>query len=248
MANNLRVLSNNIAGTASITSSNVTIAAFPISNIMDSNKGKVFRVDGDSTNIKMSWGSNQTLSCVGIPTSNITSNALIRVRVYSDAAFTALLSDTGSISITNARVYLTRRTNVRSLQIDITDATLSYIEVANIVCGDYWSPVYNTDFGVEISQVSTSVHTRTQSGNISSDIGTISKVLTLPLNWLTEVDNIVLLKILKSNPLVFISVFPEDSDTIKEAAYQIYGKIANLATITNSVYNMYSSSLVVEEI
>lgn len=244
----MRVIYNNLLDTATLTSDSIIISTFPLSNITNTNKGKVWRVSGNTANIKMSWGIDQIVSCIAIPYSNLTSLMTLRVRLYSDTAFTTLLIDSGAVNVTNARTYLTTRSDVKSLQVDITDTSLGYIQLGTIVLGDYWTPTYGTEFGVETSVISSSTLGRTHSGNLINNIGTISRVLNIPLNWLTESDKVTLLKLLKINKTVFISVFPEDTSTKKEGEYQLYGKLVSSATISNKLYNMYTSSLQLEEL
>lgn len=143
---------------------------------------------------------------------------------------------------------------VSSLSIEIVDTANSsqYVEVSRLVIGYYWSPKYNTSFGLGNSIKDTSTHLRSESGNLITNRGTSYNTMNFDLKWMTPSDRLDLMRILKGNGLskpLFISLFPDNSeDWAKEQTHQIYGKLSQLPGISHPVYEMYSSSIDFEEI
>jgi hypothetical protein len=270
--NNLRILYNDIVSLATVSAS--TLANFSTANLAKDNKAIWRSSLATSASITLSWASSTNTSCVIIPNSNITKNATIRIRGYTNIGDTVAVLDTGNVAVVlgnlpsmgispsvNTYSYGTSNTicswfntvSIKQMVIDIVDSTslVGYIELSRVMSGVYWSPAYNTEFGVSVGVSDTTVHNRTQAGSIYTINGTTNKTLDVPLNWLTSFDKDSILKLLKNNGFnksIFISIFPNNKDADLEQMYQIYGKISTQATLTNPMYSVYASNLVVEEV
>jgi hypothetical protein len=143
--------------------------------------------------------------------------------------------------------------SVRKLYIELVDSgnAAGYVEAARLITGDYWEPTYNADFGLKLGYKDDSVHTRTDSGDLITDIKPRAKMLTFDYGDLIPADREVLMRILRSNGLpspIFISVFPGDTDKNKEQDYQIYGKLDQLSDITLARFSSYTASVTVNEV
>ena len=163
---------------------------------------------------------------------------------------------------TYARVWLPEYTtiNVRYLTVEITDyyATSGigrYIEVSRLITGPYWSPVYNTGYGMTAGIKDLSEHTRTESGDLLTRRGPRFQTLSFNLNWLTKADRIEMTKILLGNGMpkpLLISLFPDStgdiSDYERERAHQIYGKMTQVPGISHTLLDIYSTQLDIEEV
>ena len=274
--NNLRIIYDNVIDSATLTASTAA-SGLPATNLQRDQKGLVWRSTGTTATLTATWTSVQTLSGVVLPFCNLSASATIRVRVYTNTGDTTPVRDTGTVS---ARAYApgdiwggAPSTSVnaysfgggsyarcwfqsavgRKLEITLTDSgnTSGYLEAARLVCGAYWSPAYNTNFGVSIGYVDTSTQTRTESGNLVTTVKPIHRTLNFDLQWLTEADRERMLSILRGNGLrkpLFASVFPEDASAAKEQNYQLYGKMSGLNSITHPLYTVYSTSVSLEEI
>jgi hypothetical protein len=268
---NLSILYNNLVDVASsITSTSTLINDFPLTNVQNDIKTKVWRVIGNTVNIKLDWSSSQTITCVAIPISNLNSGATMRVRAYSNEEATQILYDTGYaeimrspqnsvginqyqyVSTSIAHMFISKVTNARSLIIDISNTTTQgYIEISRILCGSTWTPKYNTNYGVNMGIISDSTQVRTHSGNLHTNRGVLNKTLTFDLNWLVSSDRDGLLLLLKKVGVktpIFITIFPNHDNSDREQAYQIYGKLLNSPTISNPIYSVYATSLSIESV
>lgn len=275
---NLRILYNNLADTATITAS-TSAASFPTTNMQADIKGITWRSTSTVSNtITINWAANQTIGVLAMPFTNLTNTATINTTFWSGQNGTGTsLYTTGTITAVpynlvtwgtvatgvNAysygggsavRVYTPSiLTTVQSITITLVDGSNAqgYMEVSRIICGTYWSPTYNTEFGLTIDYVDQSTQSRSQAGNIITDIGPIHKVLNFTLSYLQKADRNMLLQIMKLNGMrnaLFISLFPSDADIEKEFTYQIYGKLSSNATISHPMYSQYASSITIEEV
>lgn len=153
---------------------------------------------------------------------------------------------------TCARVWFPKVT-CTSIVIEIIDTNVDrFVEISRLVVGDYWSPTYNTEFGLSTTLKDLSTSERNESGDLVTNRGARFNSMSFDLNWLKPTDRFELLKILKGNgtakPL-FISLFPDnDTDWSKEQAHQIYGKLSQLGSISHPIYNMYSTQIEIEEL
>jgi hypothetical protein len=160
---------------------------------------------------------------------------------------------------TYARVWLSDTTAYRYWNIEIIDTrpagTGYYIEVSRLIMGQYWSPKYNTGYGMTNSMKDLSTHERTESGDLVSQRGPRYSALTFDLKWLDPSDRIQLTRIMLGNGLprpLLISLFPDNGTTTAQAemerAHQIYGKMVTLPGITYDMLDIYSTQFDVEEV
>lgn len=275
-AKNLRILYNNLLSTANSLVADSTASGFPIENTKKDSKGVVWRSSAYTGKITITWAAGQAFSCVILPFNNLTNVATVRVRLCAEVADnpdTTNVLDTGAVvanlqlidpngsgvykysygSTPIASVYFTRTENIKKMVIDINNINTleGYVELSRILCGDYWSPQYNTEYGLSVSINDTSKNSRSQTGNLITDIGTINKSINFTLPFLLTSDLFILSKILLTNGMktpVFVSLFPEDDDSNKEAIYQIYGKLSSSSSITHTNYLTFNSAMSVEEI
>ena len=274
--NNLRIVYDNVIDSATLTTSTAA-SGLPVTNLQQEQKGLVWRSTGTTATITATWSSPQTLRAVILPFCNLTTSATIRVQAYTLAADTVPVRDTGprpagtyapgdiwggnqpldvnSYSFgggSYARVWFAE-TAAEKIEITIADTSnpAGYLEAARLVCGNYWSPTYNTNFGLSIGYEDSSQQTRTESGNLLTTVGTLHRTLDFDLQWLTAEDKTRMLSVLRGNGLrkpMFVSIFPEDVDKVKEQEYQIYGKLTNLSKLTHPVYSVYTSNVSLQEV
>lgn len=127
----------------------------------------------------------------------------------------------------------------------------SSVKVSKFIIGNYWSPKYNTGYGVQVSYQDATTYDRLQSGDLYATLAPRNKSLQFDLQYLDESDKFYLFDIIKSvgkSKPVFVSVFPESTDQQKEQMHTIFGRLATPPNITYAMYTMYSSSIQLEEI
>lgn len=157
---------------------------------------------------------------------------------------------------TYARVWipLAAQATCTSMLIEIIDTQNQnpYIEISRLVIGSYWSPKYNTSYGLSSSTKDLSAHTRTESGDLVTNRGISYRSMNFDLKWLTASDRSEFTRILRGNGLprpLLISLFPDNSsDWDKEQAHQIYGKLSQLPDLVHPMFEIYSTTIDIEEI
>lgn len=140
-----------------------------------------------------------------------------------------------------------------SLLITITDTSNAsgYLEASRLVIGAYWSPKYNTSFGLSTSVKDLSEHIRSESGDLITNRGIRYNSMNFDLKYLDPSDRTEFSKIVKGSGLpkpLFISLFPNDEDSGKEQLHQIYGKLSQLGGLSHPIFEMYSTTIDIEEI
>lgn len=143
--------------------------------------------------------------------------------------------------------YFTLSTGTTSFTVTFS----SSVKVSRFIVGNYWSPKYNTGFGVQVGYTDSTAIERLQSGDQYVTLAPRSKTLQFELQYMDESDKFKLFDIVRSlgkTKPMFVSVFPEDDDKEKEQMYSIYGRFNSLSNISYVMYTMYSSSLQFEEV
>ena len=249
-----------------------------VGNLLTNNKNEVYRSAATvlSVTFTATYFSPETIGVVAFPFCNFSSTATMRVRLYSDAGCTVLLLDSGTVLCsqgagakvagltatqsasaysygggTNATAWLQKTAGVYGMKIDLNDSAnlQGYLEAARLVMGDYFSPMYQAEYGATLALEDTTANFRTDAGNLLSDVGTRNKKLSLTLSFMMPSDRAALWDLVKhvgkSQP-VFLSLFPQDADVKLEANHTIYGKFTTASTFAASQYNIYSAPLEIE--
>lgn len=156
---------------------------------------------------------------------------------------------------TYARIYIPVNIQAActSMIIEIDDViTDKYIEAARLIIGPYWSPTYNTSYGLSYTPKDTTTHLRTESGDLLSNRGPRFGSMTFDLKYMNTADRSMLYSILRGNGLprpMFVSLFPENSDDWDlEQQFQLYGKLSQLSSLQYVNFIQYSSQIDMEEI
>ena len=183
------------------------------------------------------------ITCIPYPTN---------VNTGEWAAF-AYNTNTYGLDKNTARIWFTPPATIYPyIVIQISDAEQSNIEFSRLIMGTYWSPVYNTGYGVSKGISDNSTNERTEAGDLITTTGSVFSTMSFDLQWMTNADRVEMLKVLKFNGKrrgMFISVFPENTaDFAKEKDFQIYGKLSSTSAISHPVLDMYSTSIEIEEI
>lgn len=150
-------------------------------------------------------------------------------------------------------VYFPTQT-VQRMVIDIVDTaqSLGYIEAGRLVIGAYWSPVYNAAYGaVKMSIGETSKNERSDAGDLRTDRGVMYKTMHIDLSVMPAADRDHMYRIARGNGMyrpMWISVSPENTDTMEEQIFSIFGKITKQSDITYTYLNQFNASIDVEEI
>jgi hypothetical protein len=281
-SNNLRVIYQNLLDistttlAASSTASSSTITA----NLLKDFKSSVWRSIGTTATLSVAVANASTIGGVILPFCNLLNDATIQVIGYQNSNWTTPLFDTGDILAcpyqtttpwlgpnlpnglntysygggTYARVWVP--TNIQasclSFQVVIKNPSGTYIEAARLIMGSYWSPTYNTSYGLSSSIKDLSTHERNEAGDLTTSRGILYNSLNFDLKWLTNTDRTALMRILRGNGIsrpLLISLFPDNMlDWEKEYHHQVYGKLSQLSGVSLDLPDMYSSTISFEEI
>lgn len=294
--NNLRIIYQNLADTATTITASSAAAGTPVTNLLKDAKGSVWRSTSTSAGLKVDLGTSQTIGGVILPFTNIPgASATITVRGFdTDPTLTSTTAtvvapattlftqttvccpwntlglSTGAPNTyaygggTCARVWLTAANQLipaRYITIHFsainTGAAVAatYIEASRLIIGRYWSPTYNTGYGMTATVRDLSTHERTESGDLVTQRGPRFNSLSFDLSWLSPTDRIQMTKLLLGNGIskpIFVSLFPDNGSTATayemERAHQIYGKLMQTPGISYHTLDMYSSQLELEEV
>lgn len=273
--NNLRVIYQNIADISTITATS-TATGTTTDNLKKDAKALIWRATGTSATLTVAFGSSKTIRGIVLPFTNLTAAATITVTPIGGTGtipITGLLAcpykqadswdstylpqGANSYSYGSgayARAWFPTAQTCTGVTIAIADATntAGYIEASRLIIGDYWSPTYNTSFGLVGAPKSLSSNSRTESGDLITNRGIQYNTMSFDLTWLTPADRLIFSKIIKSNGInkpLLISLFPDATEDFdKEQTFQIYGKLVGVPDITHSMYAIYGSKIEIEEI
>jgi len=275
---NLRIVYDNALARYNTFTASTEAGSLVVENLLADTKSAVWRSTVTSATLTVTWAATETIGCVALPFCNLTDDATIRVRCYTNVGDGSPVFDTTAIPACpyvappmsswgiypagvnsfsyGGAVYARAWFNevpCKKIVIDLADSGNSdgYIEASRLVLGGYWSPAINPAYGAALAIQDTSKHFRNDAGDLKTDVGTRSRKLTMSLNDMQAADRAQLTNILRGNGLtmpIFVSLFPEDSDTELEAAHQIYGKLSGLSAISITGFDRYAVPIELEEV
>ena len=222
----VRALHDNATDRASLSVTGVSV--IPLTNLQTNSKSEVWRTSATTTSVTVTatFTSPETIGLVSFPFCNFSGTATMRVKLYSDAACTALLLDTVTPALCSqgggakvqgltavqsasaysfgggvaATLYVTPTSGVQGVQVLIADSAnvQGYLEAARLVMGAYWQADYSAEYGATIELADTTVNFRTDAGNLLSDVGTRHKILSITLSFMSPADRANLWKLVKN--------------------------------------------------
>jgi hypothetical protein len=268
---NMRVISNNVADSATLTAS-TTSGTLVAANMQNDFKGQVHRASGNFVTYTLTWSALQSIGAVVLPACNLSATATIRVRLYSDTAGTTQIADSGTLTacpgldlswwgtvnansfaygaLAKVPVWFSSHYNARRCVIDIVDSAnaFGYIDCSRLIVGAYWSPTYNAEYGAAAATMDTTVSARNDAGDLLGDRGVVYDTLSLDLKRMPETDRAQLLNIFRAvgtRENILVSLLPGDASPSAERDHMVYGRRANAGTTLDS-WPYYSSKLEVQ--
>ena len=151
-----------------------------------------------------------------------------------------------------ARVWFAKTAGVKRMVLTLVDTNSlqGYVEASRLVAGTYWSPVANPDYGPTLTWVDLSRSYRTESGDLKTDAGPRYRKLGISLSLMPVADRSALANILRGGTTgsLFFSLYPESSSQFAvERDYQVYGRLTDVAAMTLTNYNAYSTPIEIAE-
>lgn len=142
---------------------------------------------------------------------------------------------------------------VRKLEVSFYDLDNpdTYVEVGRLIAGPVWSPTYNFSFGHSLTYVDSSKNKRTEAGDLRGERGPKWRRVEFELSNMNAEDRASLLRFIRLNGVtepMFVSLFPEDEDTLLEQSYQLWGKFADNTALSQPNYHVYAARVAVEEV
>lgn len=227
---------------------------------------KVTQINASSTANSLNDYKSQydTGTTFTITTSSVTGPIAV-VALLTEAIGSVTMTVTGQTAVTEATTssftgqtsgygggkYIVSYFTLASGTTSFTVTFSTSVKVSKFIVGNYWSPKYNTNYGVQVGYEDATTYARLQSGDLYATIAPRNKTLQFDLQYMDESDKFYLFDIIKSvgkTKPMFISIFPGDSDQQKEQMYSIFGRLSTPPNISHIMYTMYSSSLQLEEI
>jgi hypothetical protein len=275
---NLRVVYDNAAERLSSIVASSTAGSLGVNNLLTNTKAEVWRSTSTTASLTIEWATGELISVVALPFCSLSSAATMRVRGYTIKTDVVAALDTGIKMACPASQFgeldwgnLPLGVNsyafggaaygviwfpvgaYEKIVVDIADTLnpLGYIEVSKIVTGAYWSPVINTEYGVQVGVQDNSRHERSDAGDLRSDRGVMFKTLSFDLSLMPAGDRNIMWNIIRGKGMsrpVFVSITPEATDSMEEQIFQIYGKLSKQGAIKYQFMNQYSTTIEIEEV
>lgn len=276
---NLRVVHSNAADRAVLITATTSAGGLVASNLLTDIKSEVWRsTSAAAQDITLEWSSAETVKMVAFPFASLTTSATMRIRGYVNAtdlegahAFdsgtvaacpadssyewgtTELGANTYGFGGAKCAVAWFTGGSFEKIIVTLNDPTnpSEFIEAGRLVCGDYWEPSINCEYGAQISAGDMSKHERDSAGNLRTDRGPRYKAVVVDCSLMPAADRNVLWRIMYGNGMsrpVFFSLSPDAADSDEEAMFNLYGKLTKVAAIKYQFYNQFNTTLEIEEV
>lgn len=231
MANNLRIVTNNVIDRATISASS-TAGLLTVDNLKKPHKTLVHRASGTSVVYTVTLPAAEQIGMVSLAFTNLSPTATVEVgtwpsfldtsvdppvqRFATSGAQQAAQGNAGSWGFGNTPgvnsfaygggTYATvwfGNVSLSSFTITVNDPgnPQGYVEVGYIVAGHVWTPSRNASWGASASVQDMTKNERTDGGDLMSSRGPMYRKLTLPFNDFDPVDRAALWALIRYNGL-----------------------------------------------
>jgi len=266
---NVRIIYNNIADIATITSYVNPISTFSIGNVQNIKKSSVHRsLTTGLVTYTLIWSTDQKVSAVALPATNLVDGATIKVELFPTDP-TKPIVDSGTVTAakdrsvtvsggysasnfpyigaTKTSVWFSNEHTVRKVVITVNNGTNGYVDCARIVCGTYWESGRQVSNGITLGLTDNSVITTSRAGDVYVDRRYVNETMQFQLQYLYDTDRRNLLQIMRtcgSNGLMYICIFPDNTNPEITQTYSIYGR-AQDNNIEYAMFNLYNRSVTI---
>ena len=239
------------------TTNKIEAVALPYSNL---SIGSTIRILGYNAGTATLAGTtdNPVVSIANTPVINTNHILCCPFTSTSQASWTNLSYGTVTWGLDRqlARAYVPLASQVpcTTVVLDIVDpnSVSKYIEASRLICGEYWSPKYNTEYGLSVGMRDTSETNRSESGDLITSNGVVYKTMNFNMNHLTTTDRDEMVKLLRNAGRrrgLFVSLFPDNAeDWEQESLYQLYGKLSDTTDLSHPYYQFFATTIQLEEI
>ena len=269
MPTRLSIIHTNRADSATLSVSPAENVSYPIANLTTHLRGDTLRTTGLGTQqLRATWPANVSISAVALCRHNLTAAATWRIRLYSDAAYTTGVYDSGTITaydsagigtldaITDTSfveyknsVQWLSPTTARSMTIDLIDAANAdgYMEAARLFAGAYTELAWNFDWPHPLKHVSKATQSDTLAGStVSQYNGPAKRELTLPIQGMPASDREFLFDLIRIKDLTgdfFLSAWPNAGGKLTRD-YAMWAKLKDWQGIEQPLYGYFGSQIV----
>jgi hypothetical protein len=251
---NSRIVPKNDWDDAELTASAAAESGFDVENTQNTIRDKTWRTTSNATqSITGVWASNRTVSHFSLHR-HLCHEGNVRLQLYSDAAASVQVYDSGTVSATPYTVsglytwsqgssdplkelapywLWFAETSARSFKVTFSGTTGDFYQVSRAWIGRYWEPARSPTFGMTLGHKDNTDAVRTQGGSLRTNAGEIWRYLSMDFNGINEVEletwNDIRVYAGTSKD-VMVSVFPGNG-TRKEALHTLAGRFSNLNDI-----------------
>lgn len=171
----------------------------PVDNLKNEHVAKVWRTQTSTTTASVIVDALSSLSVqlIGLIGSNLTAAATFRIRM-SDSDPTGATGELYDQSVSAGEVDPVYRSFIhvmasavtgRYTRIDITDASLDYIEAGRLFVGPYWQPSIGVQFGIRQGYADPSTLDTSLGGQVFIDRKTKARRWTFSLDFVTAAES-----------------------------------------------------------
>lgn len=221
----MRIITNNDGDSGTLTVAPAAVASLPVTNLQDATRARIWRSTSAADQVlRLTWPTAKVLSALAILRHNLSASAQWRIQVFSDAAWSTQVLDTGTVPAYAVKTLGELSWGVdplgasvftdwayafsvawfapvtgQSVQVTLSDPTnpAGYLQASRLFAGNYFEPVLNADYELSIGWREATVQTRTEGGTLRSDPQEPYRALDIPLPMLSAAqgENVKLLEI-----------------------------------------------------
>lgn len=249
----------NRADSATLTADPVALSTAPVTFLQSDRRGYIFSATSSAAQqIKGQWGGTAyPISYVRLDRTNMVNGDTWRIQLYSDAAWTTQVYDSGTIapfttefadwSFSFAEKWFTEVTGVKSFKITVTAATT--LTAYRLFVGPSTTVTYDPNYGMTPSWVDNDENERTEGGSETTNQKSNWRKLVFDMSASTEADRAAWMEIGRRNGKrlqVVLSPFVGVGGT-QERDHSIMGKFEESPSTRWSDVSLFDFSLVLNE-
>jgi hypothetical protein len=250
--------------------------ACPVTNVLLPSRSRILRVMGAAAVITAVYGEPHIMNAMAIVRHTLTAGAQWRLEVFSDAAMTRTVYDSGLTPVLQVKDLGDLELGVDALgeniyedwafrhgtfwfesvqawawRLTISDVGAEFIDISRIIAGAAFSPEFNANFGLKHQWVDPSKQQRTAGNSLFTDRLESYRRVDFDLSYMTASDKRTLFDLQRRIGLggdLFISIYPESASDVDARDGEFHCKAVETNPFTHASPTYFSKSFSFEEV
>ncbi len=250
--------------------------ACPPEHLLLPDRSRILRVTGEIATITAVYAAPRLIDALAVVRHRLGAAASWRLEIFSDAAQTELVWDSGERAVLPVKplgelvlgvdclgeniyqgweighgTFFFPQVDCEAWRLTVFNPGETEIDISRVIAGRAFVPEFNPGYGLKHQWVDPSRQTRTDGGTLRSDARAPYRRVEFALEWLGEDDRRVFFDLRRKIGIrhdLFISLYPMTASDTDRRDGEFHAKFTESGALSYERFKTHSSNIVLEEV